>query len=160
MFRSRRARRRKKLAIGIGILVVALVVAGAIVTHTPKPSGLKNFRNNTVATEAFIQSAKDVYKTRKAFLDYTSLTIAYLTTGYSVEEKWLFLHHFKNVGSAYVATMRELGVSDNEIKKDLSQMLGQMSDASRKIKGQVIDIIPGFVSAGSKWFQTLGLEKA
>jgi len=87
-------------------------------------------------------------------------TIEYLkAAGYSLEEKWLFLHHFKDVGSTYVATMRELGVSDSEIKEDLIQMLAQMSDASKKIKGQVIDIIPGFVSASSKWFQTLGLEK-
>ena len=75
---------------------------------------------------------------------------------YSLEEKLLFLHHFKDVGGTYVASMRELGLSDKEIKEDLNQMLGQMLNASKNIKGQVIDLIPAFVCARSKWFKRLG----
>ena len=35
-------------------------------------------------------------------------------------------------------------------------MLGQMLNASKNIKSQVIDLIPGFVCARSKWFKRLG----
>ena len=161
MPRSRRARRRSKLVIGIGVFIVALAVIGAIVTHSRKSRGIRNFRKISADAEAFILSAGDVDKTREGFLNYTMLTIGYLkSVQYSLEDKWLFLHHFKNVGSTYVTTMRQLEVSDKKIKEDLHEMLGQMLDASKKIKGRVIDIIPGFVSASSKWFQTLGLEKA
>ena len=160
MFRSRRTRRRmKKLVIRIGIFVGALAVMGAIVTHTMESKDISKFMKNSADTEAFIRSVEDVYKTREAFVDYTMFTIKYLRAGeYSLEEKWLFLHHFKDVGGTYVASMRELGVSDKEIKEDLNQMLGQMLNASKNIKGQVIDLIPGFVCARSKWFQRLGLK--
>lgn len=158
MFRSGKVRPVKKHAIGIGVFVVALAVMGSIVTHNNGSTGISSFREKSADTEAFIHSAEHAGKTRDAFVNYTMFTIKYLKAAeYSLEEKWLFLHYYKTVGDTYVATMRKLEVSDKGIKDDLNHMLSQMLDASEKIRGQVNDIIPGFVFASTRWYQKMGL---